>query len=220
MKRNPLVVCLTNTVAANFTANGLLALGAKPAMVEEASEAAELTAHADALLVNLGTVTVAQAEAMRAAVKVATEKDVPWVLDPVGIQLLTFRRTLALELIKFNPTLIRGNHSEIDVLLGTVPTLTGTVPILSTGETDRIITASGTQEVPGGVPLLQAVTATGCLQGALCAALLGRGQTPGEACLSVSRLMKRAGERAFERAQTPGSFQIALLDALWELNHD
>lgn len=134
MKRNPLVVCLTNTVAANFTANGLLALGAKPAMVEEASEAAELTAHADALLVNLGTVTVAQAEAMRAAVKVATEKDVPWVLDPVGIQLLTFRRTLALELIKSNPTLIRGNHSEIDVLLGTVPTLTGTVPILSNGD--------------------------------------------------------------------------------------
>ena len=34
MKQNPLVFCLTNTVAANFTANCLLVIGAKPDMVE------------------------------------------------------------------------------------------------------------------------------------------------------------------------------------------
>ena len=39
MKQDPLVLCLTNSVAANFTANCLLAIGAKPAMVEDPSEA-------------------------------------------------------------------------------------------------------------------------------------------------------------------------------------
>ena len=68
--------------------------------------------------------------------------------------------------------------------------------------------------------MLQTVTATGCAQGGLCAAFLGRGQTPREACLSASRMMKRAGELAWERAKAPGGFAVALVDALWELSHD
>ena len=216
MKHDPLVLCLTNSVAANFTANCLLAIGAKPAMVEDPSEAEELAAVADALLVNLGTVTERQAEAMRRAIKVANEKGVPWVLDPVGVQLLSFRRQLALEFAGLHPAIIRGNHAEIDTL-GPVVCVT-----LATGATDVIKQSndSNTQRITGGVPLLQAVTATGCVQGGLCAAFLGRGQTPPEACLSVSKLMKRAGEMAWTRARAPGSFKVALVDALWELSHE
>lgn len=128
----PLVLCLTNTVAANFTANCLLAIGAKPAMIEEPSEAAELAAVADAILINLGTVTDRQAEAMRAAVKVANGRGIPWVLDPVGIQMLSFRRQLALEFVGLHPAIIRGNHAEIDAL-GPVERVT-----LATGATDAI----------------------------------------------------------------------------------
>ena len=216
MNKNPLVLCLTNTVAANFTANCLLAIGAKPAMVEEPPEAAELAAAADALLVNLGTVTERQAEAMRLAIKVANEKGVPWVLDPVGVQALSFRRQLALEFIGLHPAIIRGNHAEIDTL-GPADCVT-----LATGATDTIKQSndSNTQTITGGVPMLQSVTATGCAQGGICAAFLGRGQTPQDAALSASKLMKRAGELACERAKAPGSFQVALVDALWELNHD
>ncbi len=68
--------------------------------------------------------------------------------------------------------------------------------------------------------MLQAVTATGCAQGGLCAAFLGRGQAPRDAAISASKLMKRAGELAWERAKAPGSFMVALVDALWELSHD
>ena len=216
MRECPLVLCLTNTVAANFTANCLLAIGAKPAMVEEPSEAAELAAVADALLVNFGTVTDRQAEAMRAAVKVANGRGIPWVLDPVGVQLLSFRRQLALEFVGLHPAIIRGNHAEIDTL-GPVDCVT-----LATGEIDTIKQSNNpnNQTISGGVPLLQTVTATGCAQGGICAAFLGRGQSPQDAALSASKLMKRAGEMARERTKTPGSFQIALLDALWELNHD
>ena len=231
MKKEPLVLCLTNTVAANFTANCLLAIGAKPAMVEEPSEAEELAVVADAILVNLGTVTERQAEAMRRAIGVANKKNVPWVLDPVGIQMLSFRRQLAVELVGLRPAIVRGNPAEIDAL-GPVDCVT-----LATGEIDTIKQSNNpnNQTISGGVPMLQAVTATGCAQGGLCAAFLGRGHhalsslrdslrsvdmTPREACLSASRMMKRAGEMAWERAKAPGSFQVALVDALWELSHD
>lgn len=216
MEKRPLVLCLTNVVAANFTANCLLATGARPAMVEEPSEAAELAADADAVLVNLGTVTERQAETMRRAIKVANEKGVPWVLDPVGVQMLSFRRQLALEFARLRPTIVRGNHAEVDAL-GPTDAVT-----LSTGEIDTIKQSnnSNVQTVSGGVPMLQMVTATGCVQGGLCAAFLGRGQTPREACLSASKLMKRAGEVAWSRTKAPGSFQLALIDALWELGHD
>ena len=210
MKEQPLVLCLTNAVAANFTANCLLAVGAKPAMVSESCEAEELVAAADAVLVNLGTVTAHQAEAMRRTVLAAKARDVPWVLDPVGVQLLAFRRELARELIALEPSLLRCNQAEADALGET-----GCVTLV-TGEVDCV----GKQEIRGGTPLLQSVTATGCAQGGLCAAFLGRGLSPQDAALSASKLMKRAGELAWERAKTPGSFQVALVDALWELSHD
>lgn len=232
MKSDPFVLCLTNTVAANFTANVLLAIGAKPAMIEEPSEAAELAAVADAVLVNVGTLTPAQAEVMRAAVAVlagpvptdsagsvpTNAGSVPWVLDPVGVQFLSYRRKFVLELIQQKPTLIRGNHAEIEFLAGSVPNLKGSVPILSTGEVDRIWGGDPQLiEITGGAAILQQVTATGCAQGAVCAALLGRGLSPVDAAIQASKLMKRAGERAFAKAQTPGSFQMALIDALSEL---
>lgn len=229
----PLVVCLTNTVAANFTANVLLAVGAKPAMVEEQSEAAELAAAADAVLINVGTLTATQAEVMRVAIHACRRGTdpgtrgtdpsrmgtVPWVLDPVACQALAYRRTAVLGFLADKPTVLRGNHDEIEFLLGSVPHLLGTVPSLATGAEDIIrVGETVVARVTGGVPMLQTVTATGCAQGALCAAFLGRGQTPVAALLAASRLMKRAGEKAWEQARTPGSFQVALLDALGELS--
>jgi len=207
----PLVLCLTNTVAANFTANCLLAVGAKPAMVEDPSEAPELAAVADAVLVNVGTVHERQAEAMRRAVQVANGHGTPWVLDPVGVQFLSYRQGIVRELLALKPTLVRGNHAEIDFLGATG------ITTLATGEIDTI---TPDLTVSGGVPLLQTVTATGCAQGGLCAACLGRGQSPTEAALAASRLMKRAGELAWEKSHEPGSFKVALVDALWRLSHD
>ena len=224
MKQEPLVLCLTNSVAANFTANCLLAIGAKPAMVEEPSEAEELAAVADALLVNLGTVTERQAEAMRRAIKAANEKGVPWVLDPVGVQHLAYRRNLAQELIGLKPSLIRGNQTEVDALGPTdiVTLVTGAIDTIkqSNNPNNPNNLNNRTISISGGVPMLQTVTATGCAQGGICAAFLGRGQSPQDAAVSASKLMKRAGEIAWERAKASGSFQVALVDALWELSHD
>ncbi|MDQ9768934.1 hydroxyethylthiazole kinase, partial [Acinetobacter baumannii] len=53
-QRQPLVHCITNYITANDCANLLLACGASPIMADDPEEAAEITAHADALVLNLG----------------------------------------------------------------------------------------------------------------------------------------------------------------------
>ncbi|MBF1242793.1 MAG: hydroxyethylthiazole kinase, partial [Haemophilus parainfluenzae] len=70
-RQNPLVHNITNGVAMNFTANGLLALGASPIMADEVSEMADMAAICSALLINIGTLRRQTVEAMLAAGKAA-----------------------------------------------------------------------------------------------------------------------------------------------------
>lgn len=54
-EKNPLIICITNNVVKNFTANGLLAIGAAPAMSESLVDLRGLVPVANALLINIGT---------------------------------------------------------------------------------------------------------------------------------------------------------------------
>ena len=55
-KKAPLVICITNDVVKNFTANGLVALGAS-AMSEFPADLEDLLKYAGGLLINIGTLT-------------------------------------------------------------------------------------------------------------------------------------------------------------------
>ena len=83
--RSPLTHCMTNDVVQTFTANVLLALGASPAMVIEAEEAEQFAGIADALLINVGTLTSPRAQSMRRAIESAVAAGKPWALDPVAV---------------------------------------------------------------------------------------------------------------------------------------
>ncbi|EAQ6688371.1 hydroxyethylthiazole kinase [Salmonella enterica subsp. enterica serovar Infantis] len=115
---SPLTHCMTNDVVQTFTANTLLALGASPAMVIDPVEARPFAAIANALLVNVGTLTASRADAMRAAVESAYDAKTPWTLDPVAVGALEFRRRFCLDLLSLRPAAIRGNASEILALSG------------------------------------------------------------------------------------------------------
>ena len=112
-ERVPLVHNITNLVVANTTANALLAIGASPAMVEAAVEAGPFAAVADALVINLGTMTADRAQGMEAAAAAARTNNTPWVLDPVAVGALGFRSKVAVGLLGHRPQAIRGNASEI-----------------------------------------------------------------------------------------------------------
>ena len=66
-KRCPPVHGITNLVVTSSSANALQAVGASPAMVESAAEAGPFARIADALVINLGTMTSGRARFMHAA---------------------------------------------------------------------------------------------------------------------------------------------------------
>ena len=237
--RGPLVHCLTNVVASTLTANVLLAIGASPAMVHEEQEAAGFTSIAQAVLVNVGTITEATARAMEEAARTAAAKGVPWVLDPVGVGALPWRRRFARGLLAYRPGVIRGNGSEILSLAGSadggkgvdstassadaltaaasLATTTGAVVALS-GATDFITDGSEVVEVPGGNVMLTRVTGTGCALGAVIAAFLGAGCPPLRAATAASAVFSTAAETAMVYSHGPGSFTVAWLDVLANLD--
>jgi len=231
----PLTHCITNLVADNFTANVLLAVGASPAMVIAREEAAGFAAIAHALLVNVGTITAPDAQAMQLAAAGARAAGRPWVLDPVGAGALPYRTGVVAELLKHRPSIIRGNASEILAVAGTtgggkgVESTTGSAEALPrarelagrlgavvavSGATDYVTDGNEIVGVPGGHVLATRVTATGCALGAVMAALAGAGRSPLRAAVAASVLFKVAAERAARSTQLPGSFAVAFLDQL------
>ncbi len=236
-ERAPLVHCMTNSVSGGFTANALLALGASPAMIPDAVEAPLFARSADALLVNLGTVTAADAIVMKDAVDAAREIKKPWVLDPVAVGALPVRTDLARYLARRFPSVIRGNASEIIALAGGAPAARGVdssaaegdadeparslacatdCVVMATGGTDFIASPDGSElHVFNGTPLLSRVTGVGCAQGAICAAFCAVAEGDAFAAAAAAALVVAiAGEKAARSSHGIGSFAVAYLDAL------
>ncbi len=237
-ERAPLVHCITATVSMGIVADGLLAAGARPMMTETVQEAPVLTTVADALLVNLGTLSVDAVEGIPATVEVAVSQGRPWVLDPTAIGLAPVRTPLARRLLESRPVVVRGNASEVLALAerGTggrgadssepteaarqaarqVAERTGGAVAVS-GASDLLLDQGRTLRLDRGTPLLTRVTGTGCLLGALTAACTAVHPDPLEAALAATTWLNLAGEAAAQRAAGPGTFRMHLLDALDEV---
>lgn len=210
--RRPRVHCLTNYVAMQLSANLLLAAGAAPSMTMEAAAMPDFVESSAALLVNLGQLDPLRREAAPAAIDAATMLQRPWVLDPVKVDRSGDRRAFAQGLLDRGPAIVRCNTAERPFLDAAAPTV-----VVVTGEIDRIVQADREIEVGGGSPLMDRVTAMGCAGSALAAAFLAVEPDPFVAALSAMLVMKIAGSRAAERAEGPGSFQPAFLDAVYAL---
>lgn len=120
-EKKPLIHCITNYVTAVDVANMLLASGASPIMADDPIEAAEITAHADALMLNMGTLSENRLAAMLKAGSAANRRDIPVVLDPVGVHLSEFRKTAMRKILsEVKISVIRGNISEL-LFMGGIP---------------------------------------------------------------------------------------------------
>lgn len=239
--QEPLVHCLTNVVAAGFTANALLAAGAAPAMADAVDDADGLARGSGAVLVNLGTVTKESFEGMRAAVAAVGDSGGRWVLDPVAAGALPWRATLATELLELSaPTVIRGNPSEVLALTGhlggrgvdssaapddaleaaRVLAQTYAAIVAVSGSVDLVTDGERVVRVANGHPLMTKVTGVGCALGALVAGFAAVVDDPLVAAAAATVLMTLAGEAAADRADHPGSFAVAILDELSAMDAD
>lgn len=235
--QRPLVHCVTNYVAMDITANLLLAAGASPVVAHALEEVEEIAAAAGALAVNIGTLDERWTESMLAAARAAVEAGVPWVLDPVGVNATPYRLEVAKRLMGLQPTVIRGNASEIATLGGgdaaggqgvdsTIESFdaldaaqdlarkTGAV-VAVTGAVDYVTNGRELVAVANGHELMSRVTAVGCALTALTAACLAVRGDPLSATVHSLVLMGIAGEVAAERSQGPASFRLQMLDALF-----
>ena len=224
--RAPRVHCITNSVAQTFTANMLLAAGAIPSMTLSAEEIGAFVARADALLVNLGTFDEERREATGAALDVVSERRTPWVLDPVFINRSEPRAAYAKSLVAQNPDAIRLNAAEFITLSGgelddaalTRCALDTLAVVALTGTVDRVTDGAQFISIENGHPLMARVTAMGCAASALNAAFLAVESDPFVATAAALLCFGVAGGIAGERATGPGSFAVAIIDALYALD--
>ncbi len=238
--RAPLVHNITNYVVMNNTANALLALGASPAMVHATEEVEEFVSISQALVVNIGTLSTPWIKAMDKAAAAANACGIPWVLDPVGAGATVLRTETAADLARLRPACIRGNASEILVLAGATGettkgvdstrtsadalaparqlALTSGAIVAVTGATDYVTDGHRTLALANGHPLMAKVTGLGCTASALVGATLAVEPDRLAAVAAGLSFLALAGEIAAEKSPGPGSLQLHLLDALYQLD--
>ena len=228
----PLIHQITNVVVTNDSANLTLGFGALPVMAYAPEEVAEMAALSQALVLNIGTLSAEEIEAMLIAGRSAAEHGVPVVLDPVGAGATRFRTESALRLLSELPVrVLRGNRGEIGALVGSGRVrgveAVGTedpravaeaaaerfgVVTAVTGAVDVIVGDGRVMEVANGHPLLGRITGSGCMATASIGIFLTAGQdTVLQTALALA-VYGLAAERAAEGALGPGTFRSRLLD--------
>jgi hydroxyethylthiazole kinase len=237
----PLVHQITNYVVMNETANATLALGALPVMAHAPEEVEEMVALAGALVLNIGTLSRLWVDAMLAAGRAANARDIPVVLDPVGAGATAYRTETAKRILdEVSVAVLRGNGGEIATLVGVDAEVRGVESIRAggdpgelarhageqlglvasvTGVVDHVSDGSRVVAIANGDALMASITGTGCMSSALTGCFLAvNHDRPLEAAAEALVAFGVAGEDAARAASGPGTFHVALYDALAALD--
>jgi hydroxyethylthiazole kinase len=237
-EQNPLVHNITNVVVTNFTANGLLSLGASPVMAYAIEETADMASIAGALVLNIGTLNETEVQSMIIAGKSANRHGVPVIFDPVGAGATNYRTETAKKIIReVNVSAIRGNAAEIANVVDRKWTIKGVdaggiqgdvtelaisaarelnTVVIITGKDDVITDGATTYVGHNGHPLLTKVTGTGCLLSSVIGAFSAVDKNLLAAACSAVTVYGIAAELAAEKTagRGPGTFQCEFLNEL------
>ncbi|MEG9533570.1 hydroxyethylthiazole kinase [Mannheimia indoligenes] len=242
-QNRPLVHNITNIVAANFSANGLLALGASPIMATAIEEMEAVPQLSSAVVINIGTLIGKEVEAMVLAGKTANRLGIPVILDPVGVGATSFRlQTVEILLNEIQFTAIRGNAGELATLAGVKWQAKGVdagegshslveiaqqvakrykTLVAISGETDVVSDGLRIALLKNGSPMFPQITASGCLLSAVCGAFLAVAEKKRyfnalvEACTAYAVAGKVAAKSL--KPTQYGQFAVNLLDELGAL---
>ncbi len=235
----PLVHNITNFVVMNNTANALLAIGASPVMAHALEEVEDMAALASALVINIGTLSKEWVTAMELAMITAKSRHTPIVFDPVGAGATPFRTKTSLHLLEqINPSVIRGNASEIMALAGVQVQTKGVdsaadnseaavaartlaqryaCTVCVSGAVDFITAGGKTSLIFNGHPLMPRVTGLGCTASALTGAFCAVNRDAYAATVHAMAVLGICGEIAARQANGPGTLQLHIIDALYNL---
>ena len=243
-QRCPVIHCITNSVTINDCANAALAIGASPIMAEAPEEAAEVTAHAQALVLNIGQPSPRKLDAMLRSGEQAGRMGIPVVLDPVGVGVSSLRTTAVRQILeRVHIAVLRCNHAEAACIYGMHPDTRGVdsdrslsqedseslarglaaryrCAVALTGATDLVASPSHLCKLEGGHPMLSRVTGMGCVSTVLCACYAAVTDDSLLAAAAGLGAISAAGEIAYQNAghRGTGSFRTAVIDALSQMD--
>ncbi|MEY8460531.1 hydroxyethylthiazole kinase [Eggerthellaceae bacterium 24-137] len=247
---NPLAPSITNTVTQNFVANAQLAVGGSAAMVYLPDEGECVATMGGAVYINLGTLLPIYERSIPRTARALSAADKPWVLDPVGVGIGSLRTQLIQAVRDDKPAILRGNASEIIAVAElwgldgaaaagadgprgvdttdsvdaaeraavAIARFTGGAVAVS-GATDLVTDGATVARLAGGSPLMTRITGSGCSLGGV-AAVYACVADPFTAALAATAAYNLAGARAAGQCTGPGSFQVAFLDALYQLTSE
>ncbi|MDU4961078.1 MAG: hydroxyethylthiazole kinase [Sporomusaceae bacterium] len=244
-RTKPLVHHITNYVTVNDCANITLAIGASPVMADDPAEVEEMTAVANALVLNMGTLNSRTVGSMLAAGKQARQKGIPIIFDPVGVGATSLRTATAGQIIEeLRPTVIRGNMSEIKIIAGLDAAIKGVDSVAGdeagesvaaelsrkldcviaiTGKTDIVAGGGRLCRIGNGHPLLAKLTGSGCMATSLTGCFCGANADEFAATVAAIIAMGLAGERAqasLRPGEGIGTFHMRLFDAIATMTPD
>ncbi|OPY35705.1 MAG: Hydroxyethylthiazole kinase [Methanoregula sp. PtaU1.Bin051] len=240
--RRPLVHHITNSVTINDCANITLAIGGAPVMAEAIEEVNEMAALADALVLNIGTLSRSQVLSMLEAGHAANRRGIPIILDPVGAGATSMRTDSARMLLEdLKIAVLKGNAGEIGILAGADATVRGVdseklngdavaiaqdfarqagIVVAVSGQTDIVTDGRRTVFVENGHPMMGRMSGTGCMAASMTGAFAAVTKDHVAATAAALAAFGIAGERAAAHASGPYSFRIALVDGVSALIPD
>jgi hydroxyethylthiazole kinase len=238
----PVVHHLTNWVTIYDCANVVKVLGASPVMAHAREEVAQMTNLAQALVLNIGTLTVDLVEAMGIAARAANTKSIPVVLDACGAGATDLRDQKSLALLEGDRIdIIKGNASEIARLGGeNVKTkgvdaaevhvsllelaqdlaLTRGCTVVVTGPEDVVTDGGVTYRIKNGHPMMGHVVGTGCMAASVIGTFAAVEPDLALAAACALVCFEVAAECAVQACLGPGSFKQCLYDYLYHLDKE
>ena len=198
-----------------------------------------MTPIANAVVLNMGTLNPRTVEAMVQAGKLAKEKGVIVVFDPVGAGATEYRNAVAARIIdEVKPDVIKGNSGEIAYLAGIKGGVRGVdstsssdnmadivketakrfdCVVAASGKVDYVSDGKDVYVLRNGHDMQGNVSGTGCMLSSVIGSYVGACGASSESVVAAITSFNIAAEHSAKNCKGPGSFKVGLFDCLFNL---
>jgi len=241
-EKRPLIHHITNWVTIYDCANITRTFGGLPVMAHAREEVEQMVALANALVLNIGTLTPELVDTMMTTARAANKRRIPVVLDAVGAGATSLRTDSAISILNgTHVDVLKGNYGEMGAIAGVKSSVRGVESegidadptavarklsadyrntVVMTGKTDIVCGGGEIYLVDNGHRMMGSIVGTGCMAASVIAcfaAVEGEHQKASAAAMACFDI---AGELAAENARGPGSYKEAFYDAAYRLTRD
>lgn len=211
----PVVQCIAPREATAFVADVVYAAGGRPVVTGTSPDALAALTASDALMVDLGTLSVEGSDGLAESIAQTRDGQLPWVLDASRLGRSGMRHDRVQNLLSLRPAVVRILRD--DLAEARIAGLTGALVV--TADSDSVSRGETLVQVEAGSARLRQIAGARAAVAALTAACSAVAD-PYVAAVAATAWFSEASQRAEKRSSGPASFRVALVDVLAELRGD